>query len=253
MKYPLFSGDKSQIGFLHTLYENKKLIKKNYSKFKELNVDNISKFDFKEITTNSINSSSHLKKSLNNDYFENLNQYGYGYKIIKNSKYKNLDNLNNFHLYPANIFVINEIKGLMNDGEIGEGLIIDYPSGIGNLLIYLMTFYKKENLYGIDNFKQISKKDVEKYQNLVGGNIDIMTFNEIQNIGLKMDTDVVVCVELALNNIIQNIFELNPKFLFIETMYVSRHKDIIKKLQENFYIYKINESIVIYKNKKIIN
>ena len=60
-KYPLFSGDKSQIGFLHTLYENKKLIKKNYSKFKELNVDNISKFDFKEITTNSINSSSHLK------------------------------------------------------------------------------------------------------------------------------------------------------------------------------------------------
>ena len=141
----------------------------------------------------------------------------------------------------------------MNDGEIGEGLIIDYPSGIGNLLIYLMTFYKKENLYGIDNFEQISKKDVEKYQNLVGGNIDIMTFSEIQNIGLKMDTDVVVCVELALNNIIQNIFELNPKFLFIETMYVSRHKDIIKKLQENFYIYKINESIVIYKNKKIIN
>ena len=47
-------------------------------------------------------------------------------------------------MYPANIFVINEIKRLMNDGQIGEGLIIDYPSGIGNLLIYLMTFYKKE-------------------------------------------------------------------------------------------------------------
>ncbi len=252
-KYPLFSKDKSQIGLLHTLYENKRLIKKNHTKFKELNISNISNLDFKKITKNSINSSAHLKKSLNNNYFGNLNKYGYGYKVIENSKYKNLDVLNNFHLYPANIFVINEIKGLMNDGEIGEGLIIDYPSGIGNLLIYLMTFYKKENLYGIDNFEQISKKDVEKYQNLVGGNFDIMTFNEIQNIGLKIDTDVLVCVELALNNIIQNVLELNPKFLFIETMYVSRYKDIIEKLQENFYIYKINESIVIYKNKKVIN
>ena len=61
MKYPLFSGDKSQIAFLHTLYENKRLIKKNYSKFKKLNVDNINKIDFKEITKNSINSSVHLK------------------------------------------------------------------------------------------------------------------------------------------------------------------------------------------------
>ena len=95
---------------------------------------------------------------MNNDYFGNLNKYGYGYKIIEHTKFKNLDILNNFHLYPANIFVINEIKGLINDGEIGEGLIVDYPAGIGNLLIYLMTFYKKENLYGIDNFEQISKK-----------------------------------------------------------------------------------------------
>ncbi|GIR20377.1 hypothetical protein CM15mP35_06380 [bacterium] len=81
MKYPLFSVDKSQIAFLHTLYENKRLIKKNYSKFKELNVDNINKFDFKEITKNSINSSAHLKKSLNNDYFGNLNKYGYGFQV----------------------------------------------------------------------------------------------------------------------------------------------------------------------------
>ena len=33
-------------------------------------------------------------------------------------QYKNLDILNNFHLYPANIFVINEIKRLMNDGKL---------------------------------------------------------------------------------------------------------------------------------------
>ena len=33
-----------------------------------------------------------------------------------------------------------------------------------------MTFYKKEYLYGIDNFEQISKEDVDLYQNLVNGN-----------------------------------------------------------------------------------
>ena len=248
-EYPLFSGDKSQIGFLHTLYENERLIKKNYSKYKELNLDNIREFDFKEITTNSINSSSHLKKSLNNDYFGNLNKYGYGYKFIEYSKYKNLDILNNFHLYPANIFVINEIKRLMNDGEIGEGLIIDYPSGIGNLLIYLMTFCKKENLYGIDNFEQISKKDADLYQNLINGNLKIQTIEDFKKVELNKEIDVVVCIELSLDTILNSVLDLNPKFLIIETMYISRYKNIIKKLDQIFNIYLINESIVIFKRK----
>ncbi len=248
-KYPLFSGDKFQVAFLHTLYENKRLIKKNYSKFKELNVDNINKFDFKEITKNSINSSAHLKKSLNNDYFGNLNKYGYGYKVIEYSKYKNLDILNNFHLYPANIFVLNELKRLMNDGEIGEGLIIDYPSGIGNLLIYLMTFYKKEYLYGIDNFEQISKEDVDLYQNLVNGNFKIQTNEDFNKVKLNQEIDVVVCIELSLDKILNSVLDLNPKFLIIETMYVSRYKNIIKKLDQIFNIYLINESIVIFKRK----
>ena len=248
-KYPLFSEDKSQIAFLHTLYENKRLIKKNYSKFKELNVDNINKIDFKEITKNSINSSEHLNKSLNNDYFGNLNKYGYGYKVIEYSKYKNLDILNNFHLYPANIFVINEIKRLMNDGQIGEGLIIDYPSGIGNLLIYLMTFYKKEYLYGIDNFEQISKEDVDLYQNLVNGNFKIQTNEDFNKVKLNQEIDVVICIELSLDKILNSVLDLNPKFLIIETMYVSRYKNIIKKLDQIFNIYLINESIVIFKRK----
>jgi len=42
---------------------------------------------------------------------------------------------------------------------------------------------------------------------------------------------------------------LNPKFLIIETMYVSRYKNIIKKLDQIFNIYLINESIVIFKRK----
>tara|TARA_S200000501_G_scaffold141233_1_gene133474 strand:+ start:288 stop:1100 length:813 start_codon:yes stop_codon:yes gene_type:complete len=248
-KYPVFSRDKFKIAFLHTIYENKRLIKKNYSKYKELNVDNISKFDFSEITKNSIDSSSHLNKSLNNDYFGNLNKYGYGYKVIEYSKYINLDILNNFHLYPANIFVINEIKKLMNDGEIGQGLIVDYPSGIGNLLIYLMKFYNKENLYGIDNFEQISKKDVDQYQNLVGENFKILTYENFKNISLNKIVDVVVCIELHLDIILNSVLEMNSKFLIIETMYISRYKDILKKLDQIFNIYLINESIVIFKRK----
>ena len=249
LKYPLFTKDKSKIAFLHTLYENKELIKKNQTQYKELNIENINKFNFNEITKNSIDHSSHLNQSLNNDYFGNLNKYGYGYKIIEHTKFKNLDILNNFHLYPANIFVINEIKGLINDGEIGEGLIVDYPAGIGNLLIYLMTFYKKENLYGIDNFEQISKKDIDLYQNLVGENFEILTNEDFQNIKLNREIDVVICIELSLDKILNSVLNLNPKFLIIETMYVSRYKNIIKKLDQIFNIYLINESIVIFKRK----
>jgi len=249
LRYPLFSDDKSEIGFLHTLYENRNFIKKNYSQYKELNIDNINEFNFEEITKNSIDCSSHLNKSINNDYFGNLNKYGYGYRIIEYSKYINLGVLNNFHLYPANVFVINEIKGLINDGEIGEGLIVDYPSGIGNLLIYLMTFYKKDYLYGIDNFEQISKEDVDLYQNLVNGNFKIQTNEDFKKVKLNKEIDIVVCVELSLDKILNSVLDLNPKFLIIETMYVSRYKNIIKKLDQIFNIYLINESIVIFKRK----
>ena len=41
------------------------------------------------------------------------------------------------------MFSINEIKNLIDKNLIGDGLIIDYPSGIGNLFIYLQKIINK--------------------------------------------------------------------------------------------------------------
>ena len=236
-------------GILHTRYENNKLIKKNYLKYQKLTLNALNVFDFKDISQKSQNSSAHLKDSINKDYFSDLNSYGYGIKLIEDSSFKEIEVLKNYYLYPANVFVLNEIKRLFDNSEIGEGLIVDYPSGLGNLLIYLEQFYEKSNLYGIDNYAQISKGDIDKYQNLMGSNFDIKTISKFKQEIIKRQTDVVVCVELNLDLIIDELLDLDSKFLIIETMYVSRYKNIINKLNQNYSIYLINESIVIYKRR----
>ncbi len=249
-KQTIFSiTNKDKMSLFHTAYENKKLMNTENSKIKEPRLEKLKDLEFEKLTNQSKKNSAHLNDSINKDYFSNLNNYGYGVKLLKISNFQEFNYLKKFHLYPANVFVLNEIKTLLDRSEIGEGLIIDYPSGIGNLLIYLEKFYDKNKLYGIDNFEQISKNDVKKYQQEMDNNFEIDTFEVFKQRNLNKKVDVIVCIELGLESIIQNIIELNPKFLIIETMYVSRYKKIKEFLKEKFDLYLINQSIVIYKKK----
>lgn len=253
-KQTIFSiTNKDKMSLFHTAYENKKLMNTENSKIKEPRLEKLKDLEFDKLTNQSKKNSAHLNDSINKDYFGNLNNYGYGVKLLKISNFQEFNYLKKFHLYPANVFVLNEIKTLLDRSEIGEGLIIDYPSGIGNLLIYLEKFYDKNKLYGIDNFEQISKNDVKKYQQEMDNNFEIDTFEVFKQRNLNKKVDVVVCIELGLESIIQNIIELNPKFLIIETMYVSRYKKIKEVLKEKFDLYLINQSIVIYKKSKFLN
>ena len=43
-------------------------------------------------------------------------------------------------------------------------IIVDIPSGLGNFLGYLGNFLPRECIIGIDNFSQISRKEVKLYQ-----------------------------------------------------------------------------------------
>ena len=63
---------------------NKKLIKNNQELNNSLNLSSIKKIDFKNENELSFKSSEHLSKSLNSEYFDNLNSFGYGSKILKN-------------------------------------------------------------------------------------------------------------------------------------------------------------------------
>ncbi len=230
--------------FLNTVFENSNLIKSNIDVYNNFDLSYIKKHNLNDVTKTSIENSKNLANSINNEYFSNLNQYGYGRKILDFQAYSDLEFIDNFHLYPANVFVINEILKLQENQQIKNGLIVDYPSGIGNLLFYLSKFFPNENLIGIDDFSQISKKDIQDYQRNTSA-IEINKYEET-NFG---EVDVLVSIELTLDVIIENILKLNSKYLIFETMYVSRFSDLKKALEASYIVHSINESIVVYKHK----
>jgi len=250
IRHPLLSiNNNFDFDFLNAVFMNNKLINKNNDLNNLLSLSAIKKLDFDKENNLSIQNSRHLNKVLNSEYFTNLNFYGYSYRILKSTKFKDFDYIKSFHLYPANIFVINEIKNLIEKNLIGNGLIVDYPSGIGNLFIYLNKITNKDYFVGIDNFEQIAKKDIEIYQNKTGSNVLITTIDDFILNNEKRDVDLVVSVALDLDIIIKNIFELDPKFIIFETIYVSRSKNIMKMIEKNYKVFAINELIIVYLRK----
>lgn len=242
---------KFDFSFVFTIYKNKQIIKENFSKYNNLDFSEVVKFSFENITNKSIKASHHLSVSINSEYFDNIIKYGYGYKILKFKKF-NVNYLLDFHLYPANIFVLNEIIKLVNDHFSNKNVVVlDYPSGIGNLALYLSHVVENSTFIGIDNYEQISKDDITIYQNLTGLEVDTYTYEEFKSLENNNNVDILVSIELNLQNIIENILLIGSIFLIIETMYVSRYKNIQQNIEKMYEVYAINELIIVYKRKDI--
>tara|TARA_B110000003_G_scaffold274944_1_gene316192 strand:+ start:562 stop:1368 length:807 start_codon:yes stop_codon:yes gene_type:complete len=250
LNYPLKTITyKFDFEYINTLLSNENIIKTNEEKYTSLDDSLVSSYDFQKESESSRRNSIHLQDGINPEYFTNLNHYGYGHKILEDANYNNFDFLESFHLYPANVFVINEIIKLIKNGQIKEGLIVDFPSGIGNLFIYLDRFYNKSKFVGIDNFKQISREEVLKYQKGIGNKAEIKTYEEFKHELIHDKVDLLVSIELNLDLIIEEIMEIDPEFLMFETMYVSRYKDLLEIIVSKYDVYCINESIVTYKKR----
>jgi hypothetical protein len=251
-KHPIILlTSKFDFSFVFTIYKNNQTIQQNFLKYNNLDVSEVGKLSFENITNKSTKASHHLSVSINSEYFDNIVKYGYGYKILKFKKF-DLNYLLNFHLYPANIFVLNEIIKLVNDNFSNKTVIVvDYPSGIGNLALYLSHVIQNFTFVGIDNYEQISKDDIAKYQNLTGLAVDTYTYEEFDSLKNYNKVDILVSIELNLQNIIENILSIGSKFLIIETMYVSRYKNIQQKIEKIYELYIINEMIIVYKRKNI--
>ena len=72
-------------------------------------------------------------------------------------------NLDSFHLFHK-IFVLEKLFEMIEKKQIGENYIVDFPCGLTNFHQYLGCVYKDDLLIGIDNFSQLSKDEVLKYQ-----------------------------------------------------------------------------------------
>ena len=110
--------NKFDFDFLGAIKANKKLINENNSKYELLSVDLVKKYNFDNENDKSYLSSKHLRNVINAEYFDDMQNYGYGKKIIETTDFQDLKYLKSFHLYPANIFVINEILDLIDKCDI---------------------------------------------------------------------------------------------------------------------------------------
>ena len=237
---------KLDFDFLNALQANKKIIKENSINYQPLNIDLVKKHSFDYENEKSHSSSKHLSGVINAEYFNNMQSYGYGIKIIKNTQFQELEYLKSFHLYPANVFVLNEILNLKENKLLNNGLVIDYPSGIGNLFLYLSKFIDNNLFYGVDNFEQISQEDVLLYQNAMGNIAEVNTIDYFYENKKNEKVDVLISIELNLKLIIDDILKLNPNYIIFETFYISRFKYIKEKLLTKYRIYRINEVLVVY-------
>ena len=249
--YPLKTVKyKFDFEYINTLLSIKNIIQNNIKKYNNLDDSLVSSYDFQKENESSRRNSRHLHDGLNPEYFTNLNHYGYGHKILVDANYNNLDFLDSFHLYPANVFVINEIINLIENGLIKDGFIVDFPSGIGNLFIYLDRFYDKSKFVGLDNFEQVSREAVIKYQKGIGKKTEIKTYENFKNEINGANVDLLVSIELNLDLIIEEIMETDPEFLMFETMYVSRYKDLREIIGSRYDVYCLNESIITYRKRR---
>ena len=243
--------NKFDFEYINTLLSNENIIKINKEKYNYLDDSLVAIYDFQKENESSRRNSIHLQDGLNPEYFTNLNHYGYSRKILEDANYNNFDFLESFHLYPPNVFVINEIIKLIKNGLIKDGLVVDFPSGIGNLFIYLDRFYDKSKFVGLDNFEQISKEAVIKYQKGIGNKAEVNTYKDFRNQLKDIDVDLLISIGLNLDLIIDEIFEIDSEFLIFETIYISRYKNLIDSFSSKYEVYSINESIITFRKQRV--
>lgn len=234
------------------IYQNYLLKKtkfyKNFNDFKN-NYSGYDKIDLKLNHLNyskEINPKEHFKiiqeldLKLNPLYFENLHTYGmrgivfdklYGKKIKQK-----------YFLLPSNIIFL-ELISRIDTKFLKNQIIVDIPSGLGNFLGYLNYFIPKNCLIGIDNFSQISRKQVMLYQNKTFG------FNVFSNSFLKERSEYFLWIiaGLPISFLENEIREFKPKYLFVETTCMREFNLVSDDYQVDFF----NEIVIILKLKHL--
>ena len=147
-----------------------------------------------------------------------------------------------YFLLPSNIVYL-ELISRLNTKFLKNQIVVDIPSGLGNFLGYLNDFLPKGGIIGIDNFSQISRKNVKSYQK------ETFEFNVFSNSYLKERTNYFVWIigGLPISFLINEIKKFKPKYLFIETTYIHELYLISNDYQIDFF----NEIVIILKLKNI--
>tara|TARA_B100001063_G_C16588094_1_gene464169 strand:+ start:22 stop:837 length:816 start_codon:yes stop_codon:yes gene_type:complete len=173
-------------------------------------------------------------------YFKNLHTYGIRGIVFDKLYGKGIKE--KYFLLPPNIIFL-ELVSRIDTKFLKNQIIVDIPSGLGNFLGYLGDFLPKECLVGIDNFSQISKKEVRLYQKETFG------YNVFSNSYLKERTNYFIWIigGLPISYLENEIIKFKPKYIFVETTYISEYSLISKDYSIDFF----NEIIIVLKQKNL--
>jgi hypothetical protein len=138
-------------------------------------------------------------------------------------------------LYPPNVFVLEYLARYWSQTK---GLFIDEPAGYGNMFGYVKHINPKLDCLGIDNFSQISRLIVSRFQKLTF-NIPIMTFDEVD----RCSANVMSVMGLPLSWIIDDVLRLNPEVLLVERRYL-RRETLLQLRTANFKVVASNVALV---------
>lgn len=229
-----------------------KEIVKKYGRFKKLR--NPSYFNFKSfenLSKKSFNQAKHLKDSKTSRFFYyELNSYfNNDYFICLNSFIsKNL--LNSFHLFPPNIFVLEKLFEMIEKKQIGENYIVDFPCGLTNFHQYLSSVYNDDLLIGIDNFSQLSKDEVLKYQEHLKSFYIYENANEPELLNKKFD--VVVAISIDIKDISKDILNLKPNYIFIGSSDLEHDIKNLEYFLNKYKILEINHAFILMAKRNLI-
>ena len=249
----LFKNNRYKLLNYEILFKNYKFdnfikeVNRKYGKFKKIKYpQNVLSSEMSLVTKKSFNESRHLKDSLNSSFFfYELNSYfNNDYFICLNSSIsKKL--LDSFHLFPPNIFVLDKMFELHQNKKIGDNLVVDFPCGITNFHQYLSVFYNEELLIGIDNFSQISKEDILKYQsNLKKFEIfESIEHSYFENVKI----DVVVSISIEIKDITVDILKLKPKYIFLGSSDLNHNLTYLEKFFIDYSLDEINHAYILLK------
>jgi len=227
-----------------------KSINKKYGGFNRLTYPkNMQSKAIQEVSKNSFKESNHLKDSLSSRFFfYELNSYfNNDYFICLNSSIsKKL--LDSYHLFPPNIFVLDRLFTMYENNEIGDNYIVDFPCGITNFHQYLSHVYNDELLIGIDNYSQISKEDILKYQKNLK-KFDI--YESIEHPALKeIKIDVVVVISIEIKDLTDDILKLNPKYIFLGSSDLNHDLNNLEEYLNEYSLIEVNHAFILLKRIK---
>jgi hypothetical protein len=177
---------------------------------------------------------SKMTFTVNANYFRKLENY-YDLKIRFNAIY-GIQITKYYALNPAYIPMLDYIlrKKLIKERERnGGGGLIDYGTGLGNFLPYLSVHINKDKLFGIDDYSQITKKEIEKFQK------GTFNFQIKKKAPFNLKYKLIVTVGVPIFRIAKKIILYKPKYILCETRYFSNQYSQLKEIRSLLKKYKI--------------